>query len=324
MRRPAPGARHRQLVEAAENFLVARGETPRDLAVEDEQVGDQPRLDRIAIDPAIRSQRRDGAQDRRPLEIVEAAADLLAARQQQVIFDVEQPRGVVGAFDRAAEHDEPIGIAPQHRPVRRAVERQHRRLDRFEHRRELVAIVEPGAIALDVEPRAVDRLPPLERQRGADGARVRPRRFEAAADRRRIGRIDGQELADAELVDRATVRLIGIGHPRRFERRFPRIGHAAIRRRQRRQPERRLDQPRQEIGALDVAADPIEVAGGAREHLARPPRQSRVVGRALPAGRRRVSPRAARDHGVVAALRSAALSIHRPPTCPWSRRPATS
>ena len=58
----------------------------------------------------------DGLQDRRPLVAIERAADLLALGQQQIIFDVEQARGVVAALDRRAEPHEP---APSLRSIRR-------------------------------------------------------------------------------------------------------------------------------------------------------------------------------------------------------------
>ena len=68
-------------------------------AVEDQIVGDVGRPVVGVVDPAIGAVRRDRAQDRFPLVVVERRADPGDRRQQHVIFDVEDARGVVGALD---------------------------------------------------------------------------------------------------------------------------------------------------------------------------------------------------------------------------------
>ncbi len=65
-------------------------------------------LQPVAVEPAIGGDRRDGLEDRRPLVAVDRAADRFARRQQDMVFDVEQPRGVVGALDRGTEPDEQV------------------------------------------------------------------------------------------------------------------------------------------------------------------------------------------------------------------------
>ena len=64
-------------IEVADQDLVAVGERARHLPVEDQEVRDEPGLDALAVDPVVGGQRRDLAQDRGPLEIVEGAADAL-------------------------------------------------------------------------------------------------------------------------------------------------------------------------------------------------------------------------------------------------------
>ena len=63
-------------VEILHKVLVAARKRARHFVLEHEQIGDQPGLDVLAIDPVIGGERRDRAQDRRPLVIVERAADL--------------------------------------------------------------------------------------------------------------------------------------------------------------------------------------------------------------------------------------------------------
>src|ERR1700749_4782634 len=46
------------LVEVARELAIAAGERARQRVVEDQQVGDQPRFQRLAIDPMIGGQRR--------------------------------------------------------------------------------------------------------------------------------------------------------------------------------------------------------------------------------------------------------------------------
>src|SRR5262249_51851058 len=75
--RPLAAISAGDVVEVDHQVLVAAGERARHLIAQYEQVGDQPRLHALAIDPVIGGERRDRAQDRRPLEIVERPADPL-------------------------------------------------------------------------------------------------------------------------------------------------------------------------------------------------------------------------------------------------------
>src|SRR6185369_4632135 len=62
------------LVEIAHEVAVAARERPRQRVVQDQEVGDQPRFQRLAVDPVIGGQRRNRAQDRGPLIVVQRAA----------------------------------------------------------------------------------------------------------------------------------------------------------------------------------------------------------------------------------------------------------
>src|SRR3546814_4114121 len=67
--------------------LAAEGEAARHLRIEDQEFGDLERADLRAIEPAIGAVRRDRAQNRLPLHIVDRTADVRDRRQQQIIFD---------------------------------------------------------------------------------------------------------------------------------------------------------------------------------------------------------------------------------------------
>ena len=225
------------------------------------------------IDPVIGGERGDRAQDRRPLVIVERAADMLVGRQQQVIFHVENARGVVGALHVDADAGEPVGVVPQHRAVGRAVEAQRRFLHPAEEPRQLLARGRLVAEALQLQPGGVDRLPHLHRERGADGARIGARDLEAVADRRRVLGGEREEVGDGFLVGlrRATAKNAA-GAAGGGDRGFPFVGFADIGERHRGQPLRRLENAREVFGAFDVARQPVEVIGGAGEHLCNPRR----------------------------------------------------
>ena len=125
---------------------------------------------------------------------------MLVGGQQQVIFHVEDARGVVGALDENAEPREPIGVVAQHGAVGRAVEAQRRFLHPAQEPRQFLARGRLVAEALELEPGGVDRLPHLHGERGAHRARVGARDLEAIADRRWVVGGEGEEFGDRLLV----------------------------------------------------------------------------------------------------------------------------
>src|SRR5581483_3573800 len=82
--RALPAINRGDRIEIAHDGFVAGRQRARHLVLEDQEVGDEPGLDAVAIDPVIGGVRRDRAQDRRPLEIIERTTDALILRQQQV------------------------------------------------------------------------------------------------------------------------------------------------------------------------------------------------------------------------------------------------
>src|SRR3984885_3319843 len=251
--------------------LVAGDERARHRRLPDQEVGHQPRLPPIAIDPVVGGGRRNRAQDRHPLEIVERAADRFRRRQEQMIFDVEQARRVVGPLDEDAKPVEPIGLVAQHRAVARAVEIERGLLHIIEKAHQLLAIERAadaplGLEPLEFEPSVIDRRPGFGRQRGAHGASGGARVLQAIADRGRIREIEGQIFNGrlfaqlAMLLDKALMGAGGVEGP------LPLADLLAVRLRQVFKPQRRLDGAGDVIGPLHRACEPEQIVGRAREH----------------------------------------------------------
>ena len=178
-------------------------------------------------------------------------------------LDVEDAGGVVGALEEGAELQEVVGLVAQQRHLRGAEDHHRLLLHRFDQR----AAVEQGAVAAQalaqLQPQAVQALPDIDRDVVALLAGVAPGRADRAHQRGGVVLVDHQEvdqagqpaarllLGLAELVLHAEDR----GHAGRLL--AARLqGHAL----------RRLDQPRRRLGALQVAAHPVDVLGGAAQH----------------------------------------------------------
>ena len=187
-------------------------------------------------------------------------------RQQQVIFDVEDARGVVGAFDKDSEPGEPVGVVAQHGAVGRAVEAQRGFLHPAQEAGELLARARPVAPLLEFEPGAVDGVPHLDGQRRAHRAGIEARRLDAVADRGRIAGREREKLGDGLFVRFRIGGEEGAGAARGRDRRFPFVRGADIGERQCREPVGRLQNAREIFRALDVAGEPVEIIGRARKH----------------------------------------------------------
>ena len=143
------------------DLLEARGERARHAPVEDQELGDVDRPDLVAVDRAVGLEARHRSQQRRPLVVVERAADVFHARQQDVVFHVEDARGVVGALDERAEAREVERFAAHDRAVGDAAEEVRALLHPVEEARRLRP---DDALALErahLDPRRVERLPHL-------------------------------------------------------------------------------------------------------------------------------------------------------------------
>ena len=112
---------------------------PRHVVAQDQQLGDAPRRDHVAVDLAVRLEAGHRLQQRRPLVVVDGAADVGRRRQQDVVLGVEDARGVVGALEVGAEPDEVVGLVAQHRAERHAAEQVRAHLHPVEELRHAAA-----------------------------------------------------------------------------------------------------------------------------------------------------------------------------------------
>src|SRR5215204_2373776 len=132
----------------------------------------------------VGGERGDLPQDGGPLEVIERAADALGRGQQDVILDVEDACGVVGALDRSTEPGEPEGVVAQHSPISGAVAAERDPLRPLYEADELLAAHLGAAGSLQLKPGPVDCLPYLDRDGGAHRTGVFARELNAVPDRR--------------------------------------------------------------------------------------------------------------------------------------------
>ena len=93
-------------------------------------------------------------------------------RQQQIIFDVEDARGVVGAFEEGAEPREIIAVVAQHRARKGPADKGIVLADRREHIGQIVLTHLPLELRAERHPAGVDRLPYFAGEIGARRARI--------------------------------------------------------------------------------------------------------------------------------------------------------
>ena len=259
----------------------------RHVAAQHHQLGHFHRIERAAVDAAVGADGADAGQHLRPGEVVEPARVRIAAGAQQVELDVEDAGCVVAALEEGAELKEIVGLVAQQGDLR-CTEDHHRLLH---HQFDQGAAVENGAIAAqaraEFQPQPVQALPDVDGEVVAFLARVAARRADRTHDRGWVVLVEDEKVDEAgksmallldlpELVFHAEDRgNAGSLLAARLQR------HAL----------RRLDEARRRLGALQIAAHPVEILGGAAQH------GESIRPRRLPG---------------------------RVPTCPWSHRPGSN
>src|SRR4030095_9055338 len=61
-------------------------------------------------------------QDRHPLDVIDVAADVFSRRQKEMIFNVENARGVIGAFEKSSNANEIPTFAVRHGRIGNALD----------------------------------------------------------------------------------------------------------------------------------------------------------------------------------------------------------
>src|SRR5450755_1119503 len=187
-------------------------------------------------------------------------------RQQHVILHVENAGGVVGALQMQAEPREPVGVVAQHGSVGRAVEAERGLLHEAQESRQFLARI--GALVPDLlqfDPGAVDGVPHLGGQRGAHRARIQPRGLDAVPDRGGIGRCKRQVFDDVLFVGHLVGLVEAGADAGGQERGIPFIGLADIGGGKGGDSQGRVDGSRDIFRAFDIAGEPVQVLGGARQ-----------------------------------------------------------
>src|SRR5690606_15093460 len=175
---------------------------------------------------------------------------------------------VVAALDDRAQADEPVALVAQH-PPDRTLEAADLGLELLDEVQRRLLAAGPAAVAHD-RPGAVDRLPHLGAERGSRRQRVVARCGEAGAERGRRPLGEGEVASRGGDAERLAAGGEFLLHTDDAEGAAP-GALARFRAAERIRPHRGLDQPASELGPLHVAAEPVEMAGGARQHQAVPP-----------------------------------------------------
>src|SRR6476620_2906316 len=93
-------------MESSIEGVHAEADGPGKFGMGDQKLRDLPRRDLPNINLAVSLKRAARFQDRHPLDGIDVAADLFSRREEEVIFDVENARGVVGSFQKSADANE--------------------------------------------------------------------------------------------------------------------------------------------------------------------------------------------------------------------------
>ena len=101
-------------MEGSVKRLNAEADGPGKFGMGDQKLRDLPRRDLPNINLAVSLKRAARFQDRHPLDGIDVAADLFSRRQEEMIFDVENARGVVGPFEKSSDANEIPTFAMRH------------------------------------------------------------------------------------------------------------------------------------------------------------------------------------------------------------------
>ena len=228
--------------------------------VRDDEFRHLPRRDLAEINFPVRFERATRTQDRHPLNGINVAADLFAAGQQDVIFEIQNPGRAVRALEQFPDPDEVPAFAVGHRRVSRSLEKMRARNDALEKFVGARADQFLGRVALHKQIEAVDLLPHLARDLFARRSRIFSRARQTRHDRIRIFLLQADEIDDGPTVRLRIERGEKIVLFKRADDGVPllvRIGFLLVR-----QVEQHLEihfrDARVVLRALDVAAHPIK------------------------------------------------------------------
>ena len=94
--------------------LDAETDGPGKFGMGNQKFRDLPGRDLPNVNLAESLKRAARLQDRHPLNRINVATDLFSRRQKEMIFDIENARGVVGAFEKSSDANEIPALAVCH------------------------------------------------------------------------------------------------------------------------------------------------------------------------------------------------------------------
>src|SRR5437762_10702208 len=101
-------------MEGSVKRLNDEADGPGKFGMGDQKFRNLPGRDLPNINLAVSLKRAARFQDRHPLDGIDVATDFFSRRQKEMIFDVENARGVVGAFQKSSNANEIPTFAMRH------------------------------------------------------------------------------------------------------------------------------------------------------------------------------------------------------------------
>ena len=135
-----------------------------------------------------------GAEDGHPLCDIHVPTDLLAAGEQEMVFEVEHSGGGVRAFDIFTSLDELPPLAVRHGRIRDPLKRMEIINEQTEKADGTFAKCGARGRALEIEVEAVDLLPHLAGYLLANGARIFSSQRHGRQNRTRVGFLESHEI----------------------------------------------------------------------------------------------------------------------------------
>src|ERR1700694_3300652 len=209
------------------------------------------------------------AQDGRPLNVVGRRPHVSHGGQQEKVLHVEDAGGLVGALQLTAEPAEVPRFVVGHGGVGHAGKLMARHLH---GRKQLMRLPQAAGVrrGIDQQIKFVELFPHCRGDDLANRARVLPGGADAGPDRIDVVRIEREKLDDALLRGRPVALLEFGGVAGNVHEGLPLL------RRANRQIEHEIqvdvDETRDVLGALDVAAHPVDGIGDTTEHYRGTPR----------------------------------------------------
>src|SRR3954468_15886297 len=119
-------------MERAVEIIETEPDRARKGRMGDDEFRHLPRRHLSKINFPIRFEGAAGAKDRHPLDGIDVTADAFAGWQQDMVFDVEEPRGAIRALEQFADPNKIPAFRVRHGCIGNSLEKMRAGNDTFE------------------------------------------------------------------------------------------------------------------------------------------------------------------------------------------------